>query len=132
MNTLIERLRIESVHPTVTVQMRLIAIEASDAIEALQSEVERLKAACDKFSEAEMLGNLKGAEPVAWLIEYEYLASSTNIGGSLKKFKENWRLNSFVSEFRNAEIDAKPWRNRKETPLYAAPQATAPTGEAHL
>jgi prefoldin subunit 5 len=44
MNTLIERLRIEAVHPTVTVQMRLIAIEAADAIEALQRENEALKA----------------------------------------------------------------------------------------
>lgn len=44
---LIERLREEAVHPSVTVQMRLIAMEAADAIEALQAENERLTVARD-------------------------------------------------------------------------------------
>ena len=41
---LIERLRAEAVHPSVTVQMRLIAMEAADAIEALQGESGQLHA----------------------------------------------------------------------------------------
>ena len=60
-------------------------------------------------------------EPVAWLIEYEVCAGGMNRGSSLKKFDYVWHKCSFVSEDKDAEIDAIKWRNRKETPLYTTP-----------
>ena len=59
-------------------------------------------------------------EPVAWCIEYEVLISRTNIGSSLRKFKEHWAKCSFVSEDKNAEIEIENWRNRVEKPLIFA------------
>ena len=65
-------------------------------------------------------------EPVAWIIEYEVRAGGTNRGSSLKKFDYVWHKCSFVSEDKDAELDAITWRNRKETPLYTAPPAQRP------
>ena len=65
-------------------------------------------------------------EPVAWRIEYEVCAGGKNRGSSLKKFDYGWDKCSFVSENKDAEIDAFKWRNRKETPLYTRPQAREP------
>jgi hypothetical protein len=60
-------------------------------------------------------------EPVAWIIEYEVCAGGMNRGSSLTKFDYVWHECSFVSEDKDAEIDATKWRNRKETPLYTTP-----------
>ena len=65
--------------------------------------------------------NLKG-----WLIEYEMRAGGTNRGSSLKKFDYVWYKCSFVSEDKDAELDAITWRNRKETPLYTTPPQRKP------
>jgi hypothetical protein len=56
-------------------------------------------------------------ESLAWRIEYEVLISRTNIGSSLRKFKEHWAKHSFVSEDKNAKIESEHWRNRVEKPL---------------
>ena len=81
---------------------------------------------CDEYQDAikimkEALKQEQG-EPVAWMIEYEALISRTNIGSSLRKFKENWAVCSFVSEDKDSEIEATQWRNRVEKPLYTKPQ----------
>ena len=65
-------------------------------------------------------------EPVAWLIAYEVCCGRKNRGSSLKKFDEVWAKCSFVSEDKDAEINASKWRNRKETPLYTSPQPSKP------
>jgi len=62
-------------------------------------------------------------EPVAWLIAYEVCCGRKNRGSSLKKFDEVWAKCSFVSEDKDAEINASKWRNRKETALYTSPPA---------
>jgi hypothetical protein len=75
-------------------------------------------------------------EPVAWCIEYEVLISRTNIGSSLRKFKEHWAKCSFVSEDKNAEIEIENWRNRVEKPLIFAdttpPAQPAPVQQQKL
>jgi hypothetical protein len=65
-------------------------------------------------------------EPVGYLIEYEHLSGTVNRGGSSRKFDEVWTLNSFLSEFEDAEIDATKWRNKKVSKVYTHPAPTMP------
>jgi prefoldin subunit 5 len=139
MNTLIERLRIEAVHPTVTVQMRLIAIEAADAIEALQRENEALKArwaewkdslnsvmeqrnALQKQLEQEHAARLNVAAMRDVLqAEVETLQYELDAVGAIKEERDAIRAELAALKGADAET---------YTPLYAAPQAPAPDGLA--
>lgn len=73
-----------------------------------------------------------GQEPVAWLVQFEYLAGVTKRGPALKVVEERWGKQQFVTDVKSEaclpeEYPAKEVRGFKITPLYIAPVPVAET-----
>ena len=97
--------------------------QAAAELRRQQAEIERLSEALASEAKEQQapVAKPRKQEPVAWLIAYEVCCGRKNRGSSLKKFDEVWAKCSFVSEDKDAEINASKWRNRKETALYTSP-----------